>query len=269
MRSVRPRYVPLPFQDSLEAGRLILRDGTTATIRLAQPGDKEAMIKFFASLSSESKRRRFFGFAAPADKLVESLCDPSNPRVQLSLVVTRLTEGGSRIIATGNYVAPNETVAEVAMAVDDAFQGKGIGTLLLERLTLLAVTNGFRRFRAVTMLENKPMLDVFRDSGFECRTRSDGGYVEIDLSTIPSEASVLRAEMRDRVSTTASLRPFFQPRSVAVIGASRNPLNIGTRILNALVSAAYEGQVYPINPHTSSIGSLPSYASVRDHTRRA
>jgi acetate---CoA ligase (ADP-forming) len=264
MRSVRPRYVPLPFQDSLEAGRLILRDGTTATIRLAKPGDKEAMIKFFTSLSSESKRRRFFGFAAPADKLVESLCDPSNPRVQLSLVVTRLTEGGSRIIATGNYVAPNETVAEVAMAVDDAFQGKGIGTLLLERLTLLAVTNGFRRFRAVTMLENKPMLDVFRDSGFECRTRSDGGYVEIDLSTIPSEASVLRAEMRDRVSTTASLRPFFQPRSVAVIGASRNPLNIGTRILNALVSAAYEGQVYPINPHTSSIGSLPSYASVRD-----
>ena len=264
MLPVRPRYVPLPYQDSPESGRLILRDGTSATIRLAQSGDKEAMITFFASLSSESKRRRFFGFAAPADKLVESLCDPSNPRVQVSLVVTRLTDGGSRIIATGNYVASEETVAEVAMAVDDAFQGKGIGTLLLERLTLLAVTNGFRRFRAVTMLENKPMLDVFQDSGFECRTRSDGGYVEIDLSTIPSEASVMRAEMRDRVSTTASLRPFFQPRSLAVIGASRNPANIGARILNALLTAGYKGQIYPINPHASSIASLRAYKSLQD-----
>src|SRR5262245_60125724 len=208
MPPVRPRYVPLPYQDSPESGQLILRDGTSATIRLAQPADKRAMIKFFASLSSESKRRRFFGFAAPGDKLIESFCDPSNPRAKLSLIVTRLEEGSLRIIATGNYVAANETLPEVAMAVDEAFQGKGIGTLLLERLTLLAVIIGFRRLRAVTMLENKPMLDVFRDSGFECRTRSDGGYVEIDLSTIPSEASVVRAEMRDRVSTTASLRPF-------------------------------------------------------------
>jgi acetyl coenzyme A synthetase (ADP forming)-like protein len=260
MASVRPHYLPLPYQES---GRLILRDGTSATIRLAQPGDKEAMNKFFASLSSESKRRRFFGFAAPADKLIESFCDPSNPRAKLSLVVTRLSQGDLRIIATGNYIARDETTAEVAMAVDDAFQGKGIGTLLLDRLTLLAVTNGLRRFRAVTMLENKPMLDVFLDSGFECRTRSDDGYVEIDLSTIPSEASVLRAEMRDRISTTASLRPFFQPRSVAVVGASRTPTAIGGRILNALTTGGFQGPVYPVNPNASSILSRTVYASVR------
>jgi acetate---CoA ligase (ADP-forming) len=260
MASVRPRYLPLPYQES---GRLILRDGTSATIRLAQPGDKEAMSKFFALLSSESKRRRFFGFAAPADKLIESFCDPSNPRAKLSLIVTRLSQGELRIIATGNYIARDETTAEVAMAVDDAFQGKGIGTLLLDRLTLLAVTNGFRRFRAVTMLENKPMLDVFRDSGFECRTRSDDGYVEIDLSTIPSEASVLRAEMRDRISTTASLRPFFQPRSVAVIGASRNSSSIGGRLLNALITSGFRGSIYPVNPNASVVASLPAYPSVR------
>jgi GNAT superfamily N-acetyltransferase len=43
-----------------------------------------------------------------------------------------------------------------------SFQGKGIGTLLLERLALLAVYKGLRRFWAVTMAENQPMLDVFR-----------------------------------------------------------------------------------------------------------
>jgi acetate---CoA ligase (ADP-forming) len=109
------------------------------------------------------------------------------------------------------------------------------------------------------MLENKAMLDVFCDSGFECHTRTDGGYVEIDLSVIPTEASVTRAEMRDRISTTASLHPFFQPRSVAIVGVSRNPANIGTRILSAFINAAFRGPIYPINPNATSIMSLPTY----------
>jgi acetyl coenzyme A synthetase (ADP forming)-like protein len=173
-------------------------------------------------------------------------------------------EGELHIIAAGSYAAHDQTTAEIAMAVNDKFQGKGIGTLLLERLALLAVMNGFHRFWAVTMAENKSMLDVFRNSGFELRTKANNGYMEIDLSVIPSEASVIRAELRDRISTTASLRPFFQPRSVAVIGASRNPASIGGRLLNALVTSGFQGSIYPINPNASTIASLPSYPSVRD-----
>jgi acetyl coenzyme A synthetase (ADP forming)-like protein len=254
----------LPYQDSPESGRLILRDGTTAAIRLAQPADREAMKEFYGSLSNESKRRRFFGFTAPADKLIADFCDPSNPRARLSLVVTRSADGVSRIIATGSYVARDATTAEVAMAVDDAFQGKGIGTLLLERLTLLAVSHGFRRFQALTMIENNAMLEVFRESGFDCRTRYNDGYVEIDLSVIPSATSVMRAALRERASTVASLRPFFQPGSVAVIGASRNPESIGGRILSALVAGGFRGAIYPINPKTVSLGSLVAYPSIRD-----
>ncbi|HET8563351.1 MAG TPA: GNAT family N-acetyltransferase [Candidatus Binatia bacterium] len=264
LRSVRPRYLPIPYQDSPEAGRLILRDGTTATIRVAQPQDQEAMAKFFASLSDESRVRRFFGFAAPSNKLIESFCDPSNPRAQLSLVVLRGFEDGPGIIATGSYVARDEATAEVAMAVDDHFHGRGIGSLLLERLALLAVANGFIRFWAITDAQNKLMLDVFRNSGFECRTKMAGQYVEVDLSVMPSETSVTRSELRDRISTTASLRPFFQPRSVAVIGASRNPSNIGARILNALISHGFQGRIYPINPRAGSVASIVAYPTVRD-----
>jgi len=222
------------------------------------------MAKFFASLSDESRVRRFFGFGAPPNKLIEAFCDPSNPRAQLSLVVLRGFEDGPGIIATGSYVARDETTVEVAMAVDDRLHGKGIGSLLLERLALLAVANGFRRFWAITHAENKLMLDVFRDSGFECRTKMAGQYVEVDLSVIPSETSVTRSELRDRISTTASLRPFFQPRSVAVIGASRNPSNIGTRILNALIRHGFRGRIYPINPKAPSIASIIAYPTVRD-----
>ncbi len=242
---------------------MILRDGSTATVRTTRPDDREALSAFFGSLSDQSKIQRFFGRTVPSAKMIESFCDSSKPRASLTLIVTRLAEPPPRIIAAGSYIARDETTAEVSLTVDDAFQGKGIGTLLLERLALLAVANGFRQFWAVTMLENRPMLDVFRDSGFDCRTKTDRGYVEIDLSVIPSEASVARAELRDRVSTTASLLPFFQPRSVAVIGASRNPANIGGRIFTALTANGFRGPIYPINPHASSIGSLTAYPSLR------
>jgi len=263
VRSVRPRYIPLPYQDAPESGRLILRDGSTATVRTTRPDDKEALTAFFGSLSDESKIQRFFSQSVPSAKIIELFCDSSNPRAALSLIVTRLAEPLAHIIAAGTYLARNETTAEIALTVDDEFQGKGIGTLLLERLALLAVANGFRRFWAVTQLENKAVLDVFRDSGFECRTKTDGGYVEVDLSVIPSEASVARAELRDRVLTTASLLPFFQPGAVAVIGASRNPANIGGRILNALTANGFRGPIYPINPQASTIASLTAYPSVR------
>jgi acetyl coenzyme A synthetase (ADP forming)-like protein len=261
--TVRPRYLPLPSQDAPASGRLILRDGSTAALKLLQPQDKEALASFFASLSNESKFHRFFSVSQPSGRSLDSFCDNTNPRARLTLGVSRLVEGKFQIIAAGSYAAHDPITAEIAMAVDDRFQGKGIGTLLLERLALLAAMNGFRRFWAVTMAENKPMLDVFRNSGFELHTKAVDGYVEIDLSVVPSAASVTRGELRDRIATTVSLRSFFQPRSVAVIGASRNPNSIGGRLLNALLTHGFQGSVYPINPNAATVASLPSYPSVR------
>src|SRR5438105_1708092 len=67
---VRPRFVPPPFQDATESGRLILRDGTTALVRPARPSDCDALSAFFARLSSESRHRRFFSAAQPVPQLV-------------------------------------------------------------------------------------------------------------------------------------------------------------------------------------------------------
>ncbi len=262
MTQVRPLYLPLLYQDSAESGRLILRDGTTAMIRLARPGDREAMKAFFEGLSPESRRHRFFSLTPPGSKLVESLCDSSDPRARLTLIVHRTLKDISCIVATGSYLARDEKTAEVAVAVGNAFQGKGLGTLLLERLALLAVRNGFVRFWAITQADNLPMLEVLEKSGFPLRKKSEDGCVEVDLSVEPTEASVSLSELRDRVATTASLRPFFQPRSVAVVGASRNPANIGRRVLQALVGSHFQGAVYPVNPKASVIGSIRAYPSV-------
>ena len=264
MTTVRPHFVPIPTQYAPATGRLILRDGTTATIRAAQPSDEAAMARFFASLSTESRLHRFFSLAAPNDKLLTSFCDGTNPRQQLTLVVTQLIENSETIIAVGSYIATDPTAAEVGLAVADSRQGKGIGMLMLERLALIAAANGIEHFLAMTMFENQQMLDVFRDSGFDCSSKTDRGVVEINLSLVPSAASVARSELRDRVATTVSLRPFFQPHAVAIVGASRNPANIGTRILQAALAAGFQGALYPINPRAAAIGSLRAFPSVRD-----
>jgi acetyl coenzyme A synthetase (ADP forming)-like protein len=261
---VHPRYVPPPYQDALESGRLILRDGTIAQIRLARPDDSAALRTFFEHLTPESRRRRFFAVALPGPKLITSLCDNSNPHATLTLLVTRTCESGPYLIATGSYHARDERTAEVAFAVDDAFHGKGLGTLLLERLALLAVRHGFTRLWAVTHADNRAMRDVFRESGLEIQERFEGTDIEVDLSAIPSATSVARLEMRDRIATTASLRPVFRPKVVAVVGASRQPTGIGYRALEALVRNHFQGPVYAVNPKAAVVGCRRTYPSVRD-----
>jgi GNAT superfamily N-acetyltransferase len=134
MRFVRPLYIPPLKADHVVSGSLILRDGTTAVIRTAEPADAALLQQFVSRLSPESRRHRFFSESLPSADAVASLCESSDPRSQLTLLVPRAWEGQQRIIAAGSYWAKDEHTAEVAMAVDDAFHGKGLGTLLLERL---------------------------------------------------------------------------------------------------------------------------------------
>ncbi len=260
---IRPRYLPLPYQDAAEAGRLVLRDGTTAHVRPARPDDQDAVRAFFGRLSPDSHRRRFFSASPPDPAVIAALCDSSDPRSALSLLVTRTEGGETRVVAVGSYLAERPGVAEVALAVDDALRGRGLGTLLLERLAILAVRNGFTRFWAVTHSDNRAMLDVFRDSGFPATERPDGGEVEVDLAVVPTEATVARLETRDRVATVASLVPFFRPNAVAVVGASRDPAGIGHRVLESLTRARFGGPIYPVNPKAPAVGGLPAYPSVR------
>src|ERR1019366_8337862 len=232
---MRTLFLPPTYQDSAESGRLILRDGSTAFVRLSEPGDLDALREFCHQLSPESKRRRFFSAADPAEALV-------------TRIVSRVVEGSSRIIATGSYVARDEASAEVAFAVDDEFQGKGLGGLLLERLALLAARHGFVRFWALTLLGNQMMMETFRQSGFPIHSKIEDESVEIDFSVAPSEDSVSRSEIRDRVFTSASLRPFFPPPSMAVVVAPRDASSIGMGLRGALSRGGFQGPVYAASP---------------------
>ncbi len=253
-----------PAVDDPAAPRLVLRDGTVAAVRRSTAADRDLMRRFFHELSPESRRRRFFTAGEPADALVDRLCDSADEQRSVTLVAVRQVGDDTRFIAVGSYLAGAPGVAETAFAVDDRFHGKGLATDLLERLATIAAAHGFRRFEATTLTDNNAMLEVFRDSGFEVRSKTAVGVIDVVLELTPSAAGVVSAEARHRRATAASLRPMLEPRAVAVVGASRDPASIGRRVLDALVAADFSGPLYPVNPAAAEIAGLRAYASARE-----
>jgi acetyl coenzyme A synthetase (ADP forming)-like protein len=253
----------LPVADTSDSRRIVLRDGSVATVRAASGADLAAMRQFFHNLSPDSRYRRFFAAGDPPDALIERLSDSTNPSRNLTLIAERSVARELRIVAAASYTAITGATAEAAFAVADEFQGKGLGTALLERLAAAATEQGIHGFEATTFMSNTPMLEVFRDSGFEIRSKSAGGSVDVHLSLGPSAAAVAAEERRRQLATAASLRPLLEPGSVAVIGASRDTASIGRRVLDAVLAAKFPGRVYAVNPRASDIAGLTAYSSAR------
>lgn len=264
------RYIPPPTpQYALESGPILLKDGRTATLRPTRPEDRPLLVDFLARLSSSARTFRFFSEIAP-DTAADLLLKRPPDEDKVTLVV--LSGDPERIIATGEYIQEGHgsTSAEVAFLVDDWYQGKGLGTLLLERLALIGVKRGMRRFHAFTLAENRQMLDVFRSSGYKIEAHSESGEVEVSFEIEPSPDMIAKFELRERVATVASLMPLFRPRGVAVVGASRDPESVGYKVLEHLVLGRFQGPVYAVNPAASSsvsevpvVGPMLAYPSVK------
>lgn len=254
---------PLP-QGPLAEGQVILRDGSTAELRPVQETDHKLLTEFLERVSKEARSRRFFGDVS-SETGAEQLLKDGPVDERLSLLVL---SGGDKpnVIAHGTYIrdAPDADKAEVAFIVDDNFHGKGLGTLLLERLALVAAREGIEHFYGPTETSNRQMREVFRESGFVVSEARDGSYVDVSFSILPNKESIERFEMRERIATVASLRHFFKPKSVAVIGASRDPDSIGYRIFSYLITNRFEGPVYPVNPKAQVVGSVPAYTSLEE-----
>ncbi len=254
---------PLPAADDA-AGRVVLRDGSVATLRPSRREDAAGLKRFFHDLSPESRHRRFFTLAEPDDTLIERLCHSTDPARDLTLLAIRIVNGESRPVAVGSYFGESADSAEVAFAVDDRFHGRGLGTVLLERLAASAIAHGFRRFEATTLAENAAMLEVFRESGFEIRARPQSGTIEVRLSLDPTAEAIASEDRRNAQATVASMRPVLEPRAIAIVGASRDAGSLGRRVFAALRSGGYQGAIYPINPQATEIDGVACYPNVRD-----
>jgi acetyl coenzyme A synthetase (ADP forming)-like protein len=247
-----------------EAVDVILRDGGTLRLRPPRREDAEALLEFFRSLSERSLYLRFHGFPSLEDSLVEPLLE-TDWHERGALLGTLAEEGGERVVAVANYVRLRDpTVAEAAFAVSDEHQRRGIGTRLLERLAERAAEVGIERFVAEVMADNRGMLGVFEAVGFELARELEGGEVEVEFSIEPTERYAERVEERDHAAVTASLRPFFQPASVAVIGASRRRRTIGGELFRNILAGDFAGAAYPVNRDGTPVAGVRGYRSVAE-----
>lgn len=241
---------------------VILHDGGTLRLRPPTEGDSDALVRFFSTLSDHSLYLRFHGHPAVDARLVASDLSP-NWDERGALIAT--VDGGDteRAVALAGYVRLREPgTAEVAFAVADDQQRRGIGTRLLEQLALRAAHHGISRFVADVVAENHAMLRVFSEAGFELSRKRSGGIIEVAFPIAPTADYVARVAARDHVGVTASLRPFFEPRSVAVFGASARRGTIGGELFRNILAGDFAGASYPINRSGDPVAGVRGYPSI-------
>ncbi|MBV8258518.1 MAG: GNAT family N-acetyltransferase, partial [Actinobacteria bacterium] len=239
---------------------VILRDGSTLRLRAPVADDADGILEFFTNLSDESRYLRFHGFPALGPKLAEPVVDPDwDERGALIGCI----EG--RIVALGNWVRLRDRrAAEVAFSVADGFQRRGIGTRLLEQLAGHAAAAGIEQFVAEVLPENRNMLAVFRDVGFDVARDIEGGEVEVRFPIAPTSQYRQKVAERDHAAVVASLRPFFHPASVAVIGASARRGNIGGELFRNVLTADFTGSAYPVNRSGEPVAGVRAFRSVAE-----
>jgi len=237
----------------------VLADGSTARIRYVTVRDGPAVAELHGRLSPETVRLRYFG-AHPrlSDAELARLVSEAEPDH-----VVLVAERGGQLIGIAQYDRiPASDLAEVAFVVDDAHQGLGIGTLLLEYLASEGRRNGLKRFAADTLLENNLMVQVFRDAGFTQRSVLESGVTRVVMDIAPTVEALASLHERDRKAAARSMGRLLRPHSIAVIGASRSPGTVGHELVRNLVSGGFQGPVYPVNPTAAHIASLPCFASI-------
>jgi acetate---CoA ligase (ADP-forming) len=243
---------------------VILRDGSTLRLRPPEQEDASQLLELFRGLSLESLHLRFHGMPALTPALADRFLEPDWVE-RGALIGTLAGANGARVVAVATYDRLRDpTKAEVSFVVADDMQGRGVGTRLLEQLADIAGSHGVERFVAMVLPENVAMLRVFSDAGFDVVRRLDPATYELELAITPTEAYRARVDERDHAAVVASLRPFFEPSSVAVLGASARPGTIGGELFRNIVGGGFQGAAIPINREGHAVAGIEGYTSIEE-----
>jgi acetate---CoA ligase (ADP-forming) len=236
---------------------VLLRGGSTLRLEAPTPADFDDIKMFYDGLSPESRYLRFHGFGRTD---TAARADAEATGVDRLALIGRHDR---RVVAAAAYDGLREPgVAEVAFAVADDDQGRGIGMRMLEQLAEIAAERGIHRFDAEVMATNGPMLGVFQHAGFVVRRRGSSGEVTVSLDITPTEAVLERIGERDHFASIESLRAILAPSSVAVVGAANTPGNVGRAVLANIIADGFQGVVAPVNRAEGVVCSLRAAGSL-------
>ncbi|GHH37329.1 bifunctional acetate--CoA ligase family protein/GNAT family N-acetyltransferase [Streptomyces candidus] len=261
------------YPDHWEAD-VVLRDGGTARIRPITTEDAERLVSFYEQVSDESKYYRFF---APYPRLSAKDVRRFTHHDFVDRVGLAVTVGGE-FIATVRYdridadgmpaSGPSADQAEVAFLVQDAHQGRGVASALLEHIGAVARERGIRRFVAEVLPANSKMIKVFTDAGYQQKRSFEDGVVRLEFDLEPTDRSLAVQRAREHRAEARSVQRLLTPRSVAVVGAGRSPDSVGRTVLRNLLAGGFTGRVHAVNaalpPDVTELDGVPAHRSVTE-----
>ena len=237
---------------------MVLRDGSVGHVRPIRPDDADGLRLFHSHQSEESIYLRFFApIRELSDRDVFRFTNVDNTdRVALVMTVR------GAIIGIGRWDRIDRRSAEVAFNISDHYQGKGIGSVLLEHLAAIGQELGVEQFTAEVLPQNRRMLNVFKEAGYAVHHHFEDGVVAVQFDIRPTAQSNAVRVAREHRAESVSMHGLLHPASIAVIGASRRPASIGHRFLANILGGGYAGPVYAVNNEALEVLGLPAYARV-------
>ncbi|MDT0568741.1 GNAT family N-acetyltransferase [Streptomyces sp. DSM 3412] len=252
---------------------VVLRDGGTARIRPITVDDAERLVSFYEQVSDESKYYRFF---APYPRLSAKDVHRFTHHDFVDRVGLAATVGGEfiatvrydRIGADGMPASAPADEAEVAFLVQDAHQGRGVASALLEHIAAVARERDIRRFAAEVLPANSKMIKVFTDAGYQQQRSFEDGVVRLEFDLEPTDRSLAVQRAREQRAEARSVQRLLAPGAVAVVGAGRTPGGVGRSVLANLRDAGFTGRLYAVNKalgeDEKELAGVPAHRSVTD-----
>ncbi|MEU5561696.1 bifunctional acetate--CoA ligase family protein/GNAT family N-acetyltransferase [Micromonospora musae] len=241
---------------------VLLSDGSTVQLRPIRPEDAPEIVSMHGRFSERTRYLRYF---SPYPRIPERDLRrfvTVDHREREALVVL----AGGRIVAVGRYerLGPAAPEAEVAFVVEDAHQGRGIGSVLLEYLADAARRVGIVHFVAEVLPANGTMLRVFSDFGYQVRRQFADGVVHLTFPIAPTEATLAVQRGREHRTEARSIARLLAPRGVAVYGASATGQGVGAAVLGHLRDGGFVGAVVPVHPTAATVAGLPAFPHAVD-----
>jgi acetyltransferase len=172
-----------PQAPPYQGGEGGVADGKALVVRPIRAEDEPLIEAHHRGLSEQSIRRRFFSMVKTLsrDSMIR-LCHLDYAR-EMALVAEGKNEQGQRAIfgVSRYYMNPQTRAAEFAVIVSDAFQGKGLGQYLMERLIAVARERGVRQLVGSVLRDNPAMLALAKELGFREPKLIDRDVVQVEL----------------------------------------------------------------------------------------
>ncbi len=235
-----------------------LPDGTTVRLREIEPDDGPRLLAMWARTSAASRRARLPEHLDVDESTIDGFVD-LDPARQFALVATLGRGEDEVIIGVARYERHDDDpdVADFAALVEDAHQGRGIGSGLVRHLALQAREAGVRRLTGDAIRVDDRTLQLIAEVGLQLDDAE--GTVEADLDVDLGDAFLRTVDDAQLRAARAAVERFLHPQRIAVVGASRDRASIAGLVFANLMEGGFDGPVYPVNPSAESVQGVVAY----------